>query len=64
MSGTYKRLTVKEHCEKVRFDPTLVEKNLADNKFKLIYPKEGKDSYEKFQKKASQFWSMATGTFH
>ena len=38
--NVYKRLTAKEHSERVRFDPTLVEKKIKNNKFKLIYPKE------------------------
>ena len=53
MSGMCKRLTVKEHCDRVRFDPTLIEKHVKDNKFRLIYPKTGGnsqdgDDYEKF----------------
>lgn len=38
-SGCFKRLTVKEHVEKVRFDPFTVERLHPQNKFKLIYPK-------------------------
>ena len=39
-----KRLTVKEHCERVRFDPNSVEKFLPGNGFKLIYPSSSKNS--------------------
>lgn len=62
----YKRLTAKEHSERVRFDPNLVEKKIKNNKFKLIYPKEstGEDTdlYSKFQKKATEIWKASTGT--
>jgi len=37
--NNHARLSVKEHTERVRFDPTLVEKKIENNNFKLIYPK-------------------------
>ena len=47
MQGLYKRLSVNEHQDRIRFDPTLVQKLLPNNKFKLIYPKiNSSDSYE------------------
>ena len=33
-----KRMTAKEHSDRVRFDPTLVAKRLPKNGFRLIYP--------------------------
>ena len=38
--GIYKRPSAKEHCDRVKFDYTLVEKRLPDNGFRLAYPKE------------------------
>jgi len=65
--GTQKtRLTVKEHADRVRLDPTLVERRYPDNGFRLIYPKEapGEDPalYEKIVKRADAMWKKATGT--
>lgn len=61
-----KRMTAKEHCDRVRFDPTLVEKRLPENGFRLVYPKEapGDDPalYEKITKKANDMWKKTTGT--
>jgi hypothetical protein len=37
--GCYRRLTVKEHLERVRFDPTQIEKLDPSNGFRLIFPK-------------------------
>ena len=33
-----RRMTVKEHSERVRFDHNLVDKHIRGNKFKRIYP--------------------------
>lgn len=60
--GAYKRLTVKEHCDRVRFDPTKVARLLPGNMFKLIYPREDMSLYEKFQRKANEIWQITTGT--
>lgn len=61
--GQYKRLTVREHIDRVRFDPTQVEKLLPDNGFKLIFPRAEDDTkYEKFQRKAHEIWQVTTGT--
>lgn len=47
----YKRLSVQEHCEKVRFPNGLVEQ-ITNNNFKLIYPQQAPggdpDLYTKF----------------
>ena len=64
----YKRPTVMEHQQRVRFDPETVASKLGrQNKFKLIYPREASgamdaDLYQKFQKKANSIWQQATGT--
>ena len=65
--NNYTRLSVKEHTDRVRFDPTLVEKRIKDNKFKLIYPRDpgganNLDLYEKILKKATEMWKIKTGT--
>jgi hypothetical protein len=58
--GSYKRIGVKEHSDRVRFDPKQVAKLDPANRFRLIYPKpEGDDSadqYEMFQRKANLIW--------
>lgn len=33
-----RRMTVKEHCERVRFDTYLIDQYIPNNKFKKIYP--------------------------
>lgn len=38
LSGSYKRMTVKEHCDRVRFDPKDVSMKLPNNGFRLIHP--------------------------
>ncbi len=38
--GNMRRMTVKEHSERVRFDHTLVDQYIKGNKFKRIYPQE------------------------
>jgi hypothetical protein len=54
-AGGQKRLTTKEHSDRVRFDPTTVKQKLPNNGFRLVYPKDapGDDPmlYEKIQKK-------------
>ena len=64
-NNNYTRMSVKEHTERVRFDPRLVEKKLKGNKFKLIYPKDPYDEtdiYDKILKKATEMWKTSTGT--
>jgi hypothetical protein len=60
-----KRLTAKEHSEKVKFDTSQILSNYPGNKYKQIYPlAEGEsDPYEKFLKKGNEFWQIATGTY-
>ena len=67
--NNYTRLSVQEHTERVRFDPTRVEKNIPGNKYKLIYPPDPnsgggvhQELYDKIQKKATAMWKAATGT--
>jgi hypothetical protein len=65
--NNHTRLSVKEHTERVRFDPFLVEKKIENNNFKLIYPRgpeggENQDIYDKILKKATTMWKEATGT--
>ena len=36
--GNMRRMTVKEHSERVRFDYNLINQYIPDNKFKRIYP--------------------------
>jgi len=59
--GFFKRLTVREHLDRVRFDAASVAKADPGNGFRLIFPNdEGK--YDKFLKKASDIWQVTTGT--
>jgi hypothetical protein len=53
----YKRLSAKEHSDRVRFSPNLVEEHVNNNRYSLIYPKQGGDDlYLKFQKRAIDIW--------
>ena len=65
-AGIYKRMNVKEHCDRVRFDPSLVAQRFPNSGYRLIYPKdapgEDPDLYLKIQKKAHQMWKLTTGT--
>lgn len=55
---------MKEHCERVRFDPKVIEKKFPESKFKLVFPSAKNDSdYDKFQRKANEVWQMTTGTY-
>ena len=36
--GNVKRMTAQEHCLRVRFDHTLVEQYVPNNKYKRIFP--------------------------
>ena len=38
--GTYKRISAKEHCERVRFDPKVVAERFPNSRYRLIYPKD------------------------
>lgn len=64
--GIYKRPSAKEHCERVKFDHTLVEKCLPHNGFRLAYPKDapGKDPdlYLRISKKSFEIFRATTGT--
>ena len=59
-------MSVKEHCDRVKFDPSLVAIRFPNSGYRLIYPKEAPgedpDLYLKIQKKAHQMWKAATGT--
>ncbi|TNV73845.1 hypothetical protein FGO68_gene12866 [Halteria grandinella] len=61
--GFFKRLTVREHLDRVRFDPSTVAKNDPGNGFRLVYPTDESGSrYDKFLRKASDIWQVTTGT--
>ena len=63
--GFYKRLTVKEHLERVKFNPHIVERMDPSNGFRLIFPRaEGEDDtkYDKYLRKAHEIWQVTTGT--
>jgi hypothetical protein len=66
--GFFKRLTVREHLERVRFDPTSLSKLDPSNGFKLIFPRDPALSddnsykYERFLRKANDIWQVTTGT--
>lgn len=66
MYNQYKRLSAKEHSDRVRFQANLVD-NIAGNKYNLIFPRQASgsdpDLYLKFQKRADELWKSATGTF-
>lgn len=66
ITGTYKRMSAKEHCDKVKFDPMTVAQKLPSSGFSLIYPKDtpgdDPDLYLKIHKKAHNLWKLATGT--
>jgi hypothetical protein len=59
-------MSAKEHCDKVKFDPSTVAHRLPNSGFSLIYPKEAPgddpDLYIKIHKKAHNLWKLATGT--
>ena len=59
-------MSAKEHCDKVKFDPSNVAHRLPNSGFSLIYPKEAPgddpDLYIKIHKKAHNLWKLATGT--
>lgn len=38
--GVYKRLTAKEHCERVRFDPKVWEQRFPNSGYRWIYPQD------------------------
>ena len=55
--GIFKRLSVKDHNERVKFDATEVNKVLTQNKFKLIFPAaEPEPKHERFARKAHEIW--------
>ena len=58
-------MTVKEHIERVRFNPHLVERMDPSNGFRLVFPRgEGEDEgkYDKYLRKAHEIWQVTTGT--
>ena len=54
--GFFKRLTVKEHIERVRFDPKQVKVLDKKNRFRLIYPADDSEKYDRFLRKAHEIW--------
>lgn len=59
-------MTVKEHCDRVRFDPKDVKLKLPNSGYRLIHPAAAPgsdpDLYSKIAKKSYQMWKLATGT--
>jgi len=56
---------VKEHLERVKFNPHIVERMDPSNGFRLIFPRaEGEDDakYDKYLRKAHEIWQVTTGT--
>jgi tubulin polyglutamylase TTLL6/13 len=66
IQGMYKRMSAKEHCDRVKFDPSQVKSKCPNNGFRLIYPKDAPgddpDLYIKIMRRAHQMWKLATGT--
>lgn len=66
-------MTAREHCERVRFDFSLVDRYIPNNKFKRIYPFDGSmagvaengddlgDLYNKLQKSSTIIWKKIAG---
>jgi tubulin polyglutamylase TTLL6/13 len=66
--GNVKRMTAQEHCLRVRFDHTLVEQYVPNNKYKRIYPLDPgrggsaangddlEEVYAKLDKAANMMW--------
>lgn len=59
-------MSAKEHCERVRFDPKLVQQKFPDSGYKLIHPCDAPgadpDLYLKITKKSFEIFRSATGT--
>lgn len=68
-----RRMTVKEHCDRVRFDTNLIEQYIPNNKFKKIYPIDSgcggisssgddlEETYLKIEKAATHIWKLQCG---
>ena len=71
--GNVKRMTVKEHSERVRFDHNLIDQYIPNNNFKRIYPldpgcgglapngDELEELYVKLEKSAQTVWKKQVG---
>ena len=71
--GNIKRMSVKEHNERVRFDCNLVDQYLPNNQFKRIYPVDPgtagvapngddlEEFYVKLEKSAATVWKKQVG---
>lgn len=71
--GNVRRMTVKEHCDRVRFDYNLVDQYIPGNKFKRIFPVDpgcggisvnGEDleeTYAKLEKTSNTIWKKQVG---
>ncbi len=69
-----RRMTAKEHCDRVRFDHYLVDAYIPDNKYKRIYPLDAgqggfaangdelEELYAKIEKTANIVWKKQVGT--
>lgn len=71
--GANRRMTAREHCERVRFDHNLVDKYVPNNKFRRIFPldpgsgaraENGDDLdefYNKLEKISTVIWKKQVG---
>ena len=71
--GNVKRMTVKEHSERVRFDHNLIQQYIPGNRYKRIFPvdpgcggyatngDELEDIYAKLEKCATNVWKKQVG---
>ena len=71
--GNVRRMTVKEHCERVRFDYNLIDQYIPGNKFRRIFPidpgcggvasngDELEEAYAKLEKTSNTIWKKQVG---
>ena len=73
VTGQRRRMTAREHCERVRFDYSLVDRYVPNNKFKRIYPLDASlagsaengddlgELYSKLEKSSTIIWKKIAG---
>ena len=71
--GNVRRMTVKEHSERVRFDHALVDQYIPNNRFRRIFPlepgsgglsetgEELEEVYAKLEKMSNTIWKKSVG---
>jgi len=67
--GNTRRMTVKEHCDRVKFDYHLIDQYIPGNKFKRIYPLDPgtggsddlEDVYAKLERTSNTIWKKSVG---